>query len=344
MENPESLLKSIRVATAGEALIDLVDRGDGLLEPCAGGAVYNFTRALALQGLGTAYLNPLSRDGFGRRLARGLADSGVLLARAEAIAEPSSLAVVGVDGEGQPAYTFYRQGVADRAIDAWTLSAACESLTGLEVVCTGCLALAPADEHRYLPWLKASRARGLTVVVDANLRPAAMPDAEAYRATVRAALALADVIKVSDEDLLALAPGQPDPLLSARNLFELGPAQYVALTQGSQGAVLLARDGRRWHAIDHAELRIVDTVGAGDCFLAGLVAGLLDNGMRQAGNAALSGAAAQRALVRAVTSASYCVQRRGCVPPGGDELERFIQQGTVVVVERVPHQAGDFAG
>ncbi|NPC55578.1 carbohydrate kinase [Caenimonas sp. S4] len=336
MENPESLLKSIRVATAGEALIDLVDRGDGLLEPCAGGAVYNFTRALALQGLGTAYLNPLSRDGFGRRLARGLADSGVLLARAEAIAEPTSLAVVGVDAEGQPAYTFYRQGVADRAIDASTLSAATQSLAGLEVVCTGCLALASADEHRYLPWLKACRARGLTVVVDANLRPAAMPDAEAYRATVRAALALADVIKVSDEDLLALAPGQPDLLLSARELFELGPAQYVALTQGSQGAMLLARDGRRWHALDHAALRIVDTVGAGDCFLAGLVAGLLDNGMRQAENAGLCGAAAQRALVRAVASASYCVQRRGCVPPGRHELECQMQQGTVRVVEQQP--------
>ena len=298
--------------------------------------MYNFTRALALQGLGTAYLNPLSSDGFGRQLARGLVDSGVLLAQAEAIAEPTSLAVVGVDGKGQPAYTFYRQGVADRAIDAETLSAAAQSLTGLEVVCTGCLALAPADEHRYLPWLEACRARGLAVVVDANLRPAAMPDAEAYRATVRAALALADVIKVSDEDLLALAPGQPDLLLSARELFELGPAQYVALTQGGEGAVLLARGGRRWHALDHAELRIVDTVGAGDCFLAGLVAGLLDNGMRQAGNDGLSGAAAQRALARAVASASYCVQRRGCVPPGRDELERLIRQGTVRVVE---HQA-----
>jgi fructokinase len=335
MENPESLLKSIRVATAGEALIDLVDRGDGLLEPCAGGAVYNFTRALALQGLGTAYLNPLSCDGFGRRLARGLADSGVLLARPEAIAEPTSLAVVGVDGEGQPAYTFYRQGVADRAIDASTLSAATQSLAGLEVVCTGCLALAPADEHRYLPWLKACRARGLTVVVDANLRLAAMPDAGAYRATVRAALALADVIKVSDEDLLALAPGQPDLLRSARELFELGPAQYVALTQGSEGAVLLARDGRHWRALDRAELRIVDTVGAGDCFLAGLVAGLLGNGMRQAGHAGLSGVAIQRALTRAVASASYCVQRRGCVPPSGDEVEHFIQQGTVLVEQQV---------
>lgn len=329
MVNPE---KSVLVATAGEALIDMVERGDGLIEPCAGGAVYNFTRALSLQGLPTAYLNPLSRDGFGRLLARGLHEAGVLLAREQPVCEPTSLALVGLDEQGQAAYTFYRQGVADRAIDAAQLSVATQAWSQLEVVCTGCLALAPEDSGRYLPWLRACRARGLTVVVDANLRPAAMPDLPAYRDNVRAALALADVIKASDEDLLALVPAQPDLLASARALFDLGPARWVALTRGGRGATLLARDGRHWDARDHAQLRIVDTVGAGDCFLAGLVAGLLEGGMAHAGGAAAT-AAATAALARAVASASFAVQQRGCVPPTLQQVHDLLARGTIRVEE-----------
>ena len=61
----------VQVATAGEALIDFIANADGRFEPCLGGAVYNLTRAIARQGVATMYLNPLSRDRFGRRLAQG---------------------------------------------------------------------------------------------------------------------------------------------------------------------------------------------------------------------------------------------------------------------------------
>jgi fructokinase len=333
MENPES---AVRVATAGEALIDLVRASDGSFQPCAGGAVYNFSRALAAQGVVTAYLNPLSGDGFGRQLARNLREAGVALAGGAAVREPTSLAIVDVDAQGQPAYSFYREGVADRAVDAATLMAECDLLPQLQAVCTGCLALVADDSDRYLPWLRASRARGRLVVVDANLRPDATSDIRAYRANVRAALALADVIKVSDEDVIALTPGTSDPLAAAREFFSLGPAQCVAFTRGSRGAVLLSRDGREWHAEDRAKLRIVDTVGAGDCFLAGLVAGLLGLAPdeRPWPGRELPDTLARRALVRAVASASHCVQQRGCVPPRRAELEALLMQGTVEIETR----------
>jgi fructokinase len=333
MENPES---AVRVATAGEALIDLVRGSDGSYQPCAGGAVYNFSRALAAQGVATAYLNPLSGDGFGRQLARSLRDAGVALAGGAAVREPTSLAIVGVDAHGQPAYSFYREGVADRAVEAATLTAECDLLPQLQAVCTGCLALVADDRDRYLPWLRDSRARGRLVVVDANLRPGATGDIDAYRANVRAALALADVIKVSDEDVIALTPGTSDPLAAAREFFSLGPAQCVAFTRGSRGAVLLSRDGREWHAQDRAKLRIVDTVGAGDCFLAGLVAGLLGPAPdeRPWPGRELPDTLARRALLRAVASASHCVQQRGCVPPRLAELEALLMRGTVEIETR----------
>ena len=83
----------LRVATAGEALFDLIEEPDGRLKPCAGGAVYNLTRALGLQGVGTLYLNPLSGDMLGRQLARGLHDAGVALAAPTPVRAPSALAL-----------------------------------------------------------------------------------------------------------------------------------------------------------------------------------------------------------------------------------------------------------
>jgi len=60
-------MTELRIATAGEALMDMLVQSDGRLLPCAGGAVYNVSRALALQGVPTLYLNPLSTDRLGRQ-------------------------------------------------------------------------------------------------------------------------------------------------------------------------------------------------------------------------------------------------------------------------------------
>ncbi|KAB7537269.1 carbohydrate kinase, partial [Verminephrobacter sp. Larva24] len=115
----------VQVATAGEALFDLIEEPDGRLRPCAGGAVYNLTRALGLQGVGTLYLNPLSADRLGRQLAQGLRAAAVALAVPEPVALPTSLALAALDGAGKASYGFYRDGVADRAITAQALNAAC---------------------------------------------------------------------------------------------------------------------------------------------------------------------------------------------------------------------------
>ena len=198
----------LRVATAGEALFDLIEEPDGRLKPCAGGAVYNLTRALGLQGVGTQYLNPLSGDMLGRQLARGLHDAGVALAAPRPVRAPSALALAALDAGGKASYSFYRDGVADRQVTVAALNAACAALPELQVVATGCLALVAQDAAIYQPWLAAQRAAGRMVVVDANLRLSAVDDVEAYRANVMAALQHAHLIKVSDDDLEALAvPG-----------------------------------------------------------------------------------------------------------------------------------------
>lgn len=320
----------IRVATAGEALIDMIRNPDGRFEPCLGGAVYNLTRALARQSIETLYLNPLSRDRFGRQLAAGLANDGVLLACPEAVIEVTSLAVVSVNEHGHPDYAFYRQGVADRAISAAALTQSCASAPALSVVCTGALALSPDDADTYLPWLAAQRAAGKLVVVDANLRPSVMPDIARYRSHVLATLQYADVIKVSDEDLDHLATPGATALEQAQHLMLGTRAGFIALTRGGEGATLLTRHGAVFHAKETGTLKVVDTVGAGDCFLAGLVVAMLEMGLAPDwGTQAVAPAQAQNLLQNAIASASICVQRRGCEPPLRKEVQEYVAQGSI---------------
>ena len=320
---PSPVQVAVQVAIAGEALIDLIRRPDGSYLPCLGGALYNLCRALARQGVGTQYLNPLSRDRFGRELAAQLVADGVQLAQPDPVQQVTSLAVVNLNAHGHPDYAFYRDGVADRAVSAPGLGTACAALPALQVVCTGALALDARDAATYLPWLAAQRAAGHCVVVDANLRPSVMPDMDAYRSTVHAALVHAHVIKASDEDLEHLAVPGTTALDRARHLLAAYPqAHLLALTLGANGAWLLHRNGVQCFAQEAQPLPVADTVGAGDSFLAGLLTHLLRQSQPAgAGSFAqcvetLSDTACQQALHHALASASLCVIEQGCVPPG----------------------------
>ena len=279
--------------------------------------------------MGTQYLNPLSGDMLGRQLAHGLHDAGVALAAPTPVRAPSALALAALDAEGKASYSFYRDGVADRQVTAAALTAACAALPDLQVVATGCLALVAQDAAIYLPWLAAQRAAGRMVVVDANLRLSAVDDAEAYRANVMAALQHAHLIKVSDDDLDALAVPGATALERAHYLQQQTQAQWLALTLGPEGAWLLQRDGLAMHAREEAPITVVDTVGAGDCFLAGLITALLAGPERgeealalRAGGitAPITEARLRTVLHHALASASHCVERAGCTPPRYEEV------------------------
>lgn len=326
-------MNNISIAVAGEALIDLIGRPDGTFLPCMGGAPYNLSRALARQGIGTLYLNPLSADRFGRMLANQLQNDGVKLACDVPVAQTTALAIVGLNDLGHPDYAFYREGVADRQVTAPDLNDACDMKPGLKMVCTGALALDPRDACTYLTWLEAQRLGGRYVVVDANLRPSVMSDLSSYRRNVLAALALADLIKVSDEDLVNLGWGGADPVRAARELLQQSNASLLVLTMGSAGAWLLTSEFQ-YYAREADELLIVDTVGAGDCFLAGFLAALskllAPTVTAHDILAGLSESSFRGLLQHALASASLCVQQQGCVPPSWQEANEWSKRHSVV--------------
>lgn len=293
----------IQALCAGEALIDLVMDSKGVTTPCAGGAVYNLARALALQGARVGYLNPLSSDLYGQQLRTGLTAAGVTLFDSVPVQEPTSLAVVDLDANGKAAYVFYRDGVADRNTSAERLNSLSQN-SNPKIVCTGCLALSPDDAKAYLPWLAEQKRLGRTICIDVNVRAMVMKDQAAYQTNIRAALAYADIIKTSDEDLAYLQ-------ISAEDLLAKTSATIFLLTLGAQGAQLLTRQVECLTAHIPLGLQVIDTVGAGDCFFAGFLAHWLNDRY-----------SLQAALDHAVRSASINCTRQGCQPPTWDEVIR----------------------
>ncbi len=332
MLNPASS-NNVGIAVAGEALIDLIGRPDGTFLPCMGGAPYNLARALALQDVNTMYLNPLSADRFGKMLSKQLQNDGVNLACEAPVPQTTALAVVSINESGHPDYAFYREGVADREVTTQGLNHACNIKPGLKVVCTGALALDPRDASIYLTWLEEQRLAGRYVVVDANLRPSVMSDLSSYRRNVLTTLAIADLIKVSDEDLVNLGWGEVDPVKAARELLQQTNASMLLLTMGAAGAWLLTSEFQ-YHAREADKLSIADTVGAGDCFLAGFLAALMNLITPTASAreilAGLSESDARGLLRHALASASLCVQQQGCIPPTWQNVTEWSQKHSVI--------------
>jgi fructokinase len=312
------------VVTFGEALVDMIETPDGRFAAALGGAVCNFTIAAARQRMDATYLNPLSEDSFGQGFARMLARDGVRLGSPARSARPTSLAIVTLDADGSPSYVFHREGVADRDIRPAQARAALPA--GMRLFHTGGLALVPGDIDATLEIIQAAAAAGALISVDANVRPLVCSDLAAYAAGVQRALALADLIKVSEEDLLHLGYAGMAPLAAARLLQETLDVKLIALTLGAQGAVLLSR--RACAAVGAPEgIRVVDTVGCGDSFLAGLVASLASAGKLSAAALAEADAATLEQAARyAVASASINAMREGCNPATASETAAFLAQ------------------
>jgi fructokinase len=306
----EPIMTRQRLVVAGEALIDRMTDRDGAVSEALGGSPFNLALALGRLGCHTSYRSPLSSDSYGRQLAARLRASGVTLAGAT-VDRPTSTAMVRLDAAGQAGYSFQRDGVADRALAPLSVLDDWPGDAGLFHV--GSLALVPPDGDAWCELLDALRTRFVTTSVDANMRPMAASDPVSYSATVKAVCAQANLLKVSDEDLLALGLGG-EPLGAARSL--LGQAtQLVLLTLGARGAWCLTRKLELFQPAPCVDL--VDSVGAGDCFYAGFLASLDE---QQALHTTASSAQLQQAMDLAASCAAFNLGHTGCQPPSRHEL------------------------
>jgi fructokinase len=304
------------ILCCGEALIDMLPRqsagGEAAFAPYAGGAVFNTAIALGRLKADAGFFCALSDDLFGAQLRMELDASGVDHSLSPAVDRPCTLAFVTLVN-GQARYAFYDSGTALRGMteaDLPTLPDSVQALFfgGISLVGDPCGAAYAT---------LCAQAGDRVVMLDPNIRPGFIRDEAAYRARLDAMLARADIVKLSDEDLHWLM-GAGDVAGLASALRARGP-QVVIITEGADGARAFYAGG----VVQVAAKRVavVDTVGAGDTFNAGVLASLAASGaLTRAGVAALDAATLTRALELGAAAAAVTVSRAGANPPFAHEL------------------------
>lgn len=305
------------ILCAGEALIDMLPvaqaNGPDAFAPHSGGAVFNTAIALGRLGISTGFLSGLSTDLFGQQLATDLAASGVSTDLCIQSPRPTTLAFVRLT-DGHASYTFYDENSAGRMLEP----ALMPSLPGaVEAVFLGGISLAVEPSGTAYEAFLHNVSDRVVTMVDPNVRKDFITDEAAYRARVGRMIAAADIVKLSDEDLLWLE-GDGAVEVLAKGLLERGP-KLVVLTRGAQGATAFSAVGDV--SVAAQPVTVVDTVGAGDTFNAGILAGLADRGcLTKPALAALSADDMSGALALAARAAAVTVSRAGANPPRRDEL------------------------
>ena len=318
--------KRFDVVAFGELVIDLIPAGFDGDEPVyaarPGGAPGNVAAGIARLGLRAAMLSKVGREPFGDLAVRALAATGVDTgAVRRAGVETTALAVVALDEKGDRDFALYRANCADASYAPDEVDA--DVIRTSRLLHVGSLSLAmPVSTAAQRRAVAVAREAGLLVSADPNLRPAVWSDKTVMIAAGREAVASADIVKLSREELVMLS-GTGDTAAGVRRLWH-PDLKVMAVTDGARGAVIHTAD---WSvAVDSFAVEVVDTVGCGDAFMASLLAGLL--------SADLAG------LDRTVTAG---IGRRGCAAgaviatragamtrmPRPDEIDRVLATGRV---------------
>jgi fructokinase len=303
------------IVVCGEILIDLVPDATGGYRARPGGGPANVAVGLGRLGVDVALLGRLAGDRFGALLREHVHSSRVrldLMARSTA---PTTLAVVHLDPAGVPAFDFYIDGCADGGWRAEELPGSLPPGGALHV--SGSLALPVPTMGEVLDQLLSREQPYRLVSFDPNIRPSLIRDETAVRARLRRWLGFSDVVKASEADLAWIAPGQPVETV-ARGWRELGPT-LVVVTRGEKGVHAVGPAGAVELAGEPVE--VVDTVGAGDAFMSGLLAALERAGrLDRPALAGLTAAELTDALSFAQRVAAFTCGRVGADPPWDHEL------------------------
>ncbi|MFG6191976.1 carbohydrate kinase [Nonomuraea sp. JJY05] len=235
-----------------------------------GGGPANTAVALARLGTPTRFLGRISGDVFGELFRRHLTASGVDLSASVDAAEPSTLAVAALDAGGQAEYTFYADGTADWQWTPYELGP--DRLGPAACLHTGSLALAREPGRTAVEAFAREAAGRATISIDPNVRPslASLADYPVSRWCE-----WTDILKLSADDLDFLLPGVP--LEGACDTWHAAGARLIVITRGAAGA-LVSLDGER-ASVPAPKVDVVDTVGAGDSFTAGLLHSLAAKGL-----------------------------------------------------------------
>jgi fructokinase len=306
------------ILCCGEALIDMLPRestaGEPSFAPYAGGAVFNSAIALGRLGVPVEFFSGLSSDLFGQQIREVLASSNVGSRYADVSARPTTLAFVRLT-DGHATYTFYDENTAGRMLSEADLPVLEDDV---DAMLFGAISLIPEPSgSAYEALMRREHDRRVTML-DPNIRPGFIPDKEKHLDRIRRMMAMADIVKLSDEDLSWFGHEGPQEDL-IHDWLQSGP-KLIVVTRGAAGATGYTK--RHTVSVQPKRVTVVDTVGAGDTFNAGLLASLHDQRvLTKDGLEALSDMAIHDALTLGSRAAAITVSRAGANPPWRNELD-----------------------
>jgi fructokinase len=311
------------ILVSGEALIDLFIASPSPTgfpaEAVAGGSPFNVAIGIGRLGRPSAFLSTLSEDVFGSFLAEKLTESGVSSAYLQRCPNYTTLSVVATDASGQPQYSFYAPDSADRALTPEALPAHLPAEVNAIAASSYALGVEPIASA--IETLLRREAGSRVISLDPNVRPRVIGDLTAYRERFERLLAFANIVKASDEDV-ELLYSTNDLASIARAWLQRGP-KLVIITRGEKGP--LAAFGETVLERPAPQIEVVDTVGAGDTFHAGLLSWLDANSLLTNDDVAgLTEAQVTAALDFAAAAAAIVCTRRGANPPSWAEVEQFM--------------------
>lgn len=307
------------IICCGEALIDMIPDTDSSghthFTPHSGGAIYNTSIALGRLGIKTALLSGLSDDLFGKQLTHGLQASGVDTSFLITSQRPTTLAFVELKN-GHATYTFYDENTAGRSILPTDLPDLPAEIDALYFGGISLCSEPGADTYRHLAQKYAEQR---CIILDPNIRPGFIEDETRYRERLDAMIAISDIVKVSDEDLHWIIPGAENIEEKAQFLQAHGPS-IVVMTRGASGVSAFHGDGDILN-VSSQKVKVVDTVGAGDTFNAGMLASLSQQGLlNKAAVFSITPRQLESALKSGAAVAAVTVSRAGANPPWRNEL------------------------
>lgn len=264
------------VVCMGELLIDFVALEHGVsvgeasgFKKAPGGAPANVAVAVAKLGHPSAFLGQVGDDPFGHHLAEVLQHEGVDISGLRYSTEArTALAFVSLTKEGERSFVFYRHPSADMLQRPEQV--AIEVLNGKRIFHFGSITLiTEPSRSSTLMAARAAHTNGLLISYDPNLRLSLWPSAEAAREGMLTGLNHAHVVKISEEEVEFLT-GRHDISPLWRDEMQL-----IAVTHGAKGSTLHTRKGQVH--VPGFTVKTVDTTGAGDGFMAGILVGILEH-------------------------------------------------------------------
>jgi fructokinase len=307
------------ILCCGEALIDMISEptASGALGfvPHTGGAVLNTAVAMGRLGVPVGMLTGLSSDMFGQQLIDALKASHVDTTHVITSDRPTTLAFVQLS-DGHASYSFVDENTAGRMLLPEDMpdqlpAVSALYLGGISLACEPC-----ADAYAALLDRHGSNR---AVMLDPNIRPDFIKDQTRFRTRLNRMISRADIVKVSDEDLDWIIPGAESESAKASVLLQAGPSGVI-VTRGSDGAHGYLADGSEV-SVPVKPVEVVDTIGAGDTFNAGVLTELSRAGhLTKSGLRGLTVESLQAAMELGADVAAVTVSRAGAEPPWAHEL------------------------